>query len=137
MVSIAGIVIAVALFYLLLVDPAWTGVTNLQRDLPVLRSDAAQVAGIADATGRSPKRNASIDLQTAIQTALTAGGLTATSLSANASGSVTVKFDKIVHSTAATWAQRTVRDVGVRIESATLVASAEPGRVNAEYTFTR
>ncbi|CAN5504412.1 hypothetical protein BH10PSE17_BH10PSE17_25640 [soil metagenome] len=137
MVSIAGVVVGVAVFYLVLIEPAWNGKDRLERDLPVLRTDAAQVAGIVDATGRAPKRNPSVDLQTAVNTALTAGGLTASSVTTNPSGSVTVKFEKVVHSTTAAWAQRTVRDIGARIEAATLIAGAEPGRVNAEYTFTR
>ncbi|CAN5207495.1 hypothetical protein BH09PSE6_BH09PSE6_35040 [soil metagenome] len=136
LVSAAGIVVGIALFYLVLIEPAWTGKERLERDLPVLRTDAAQVAGIAEATGRAPRRNPNIDLQTSVNTALTAGGLTA-NVTTNPSGSVTVKFDKVVHSTTAAWAQRTVRDVGARIEAATLIAGAEPGRVNAEYTFTR
>lgn len=136
LVAIGGALLALALAYLVLIEPAWTANRRLERDLPVMRSDAAQVAGIASAFGRAPKRNPSIDLQTAIKTALTAGGLTATSVTANPSGSVTVRFDKAVHSTTAAWAQRTLRDVGARIESAALVATSD-GRVNAEYTFVR
>ena len=131
-----GIVALLAVVYLVLVDPALQGRKRLLRDLPRLRADAAEMAGIAQTPGR-PARPAAIgDLRTALASTLEAAGLEA-AVAVHANGAVEVKFDKIAYVAAAGWAQAAARDAGARLESAVVGSSGEGGRVNAEFVFVR
>ena len=48
-------VVGLALVYLVLLDPALSGRAKLERDLPKLRADAGEMAGIAAGASRLPQ----------------------------------------------------------------------------------
>lgn len=136
MVLAMGIVAGLALVYLGLVDPALQGRKRLLRELPRLRAEAAEMAGIAQAPGRPIRPAAAGDLRTALESSLQAAGLKA-ALAVRTNGAVEVKFDKTAYAVAAGWAHAVTRDAGARLESANVGASGEGGRVDAEFVFVR
>lgn len=136
MVVAMGAVAALALVYLALIDPALEGRKRLLRDLPKLRTDASEMAGIAAAANRLPKPVTGGSLRPAVEASLQAAGLKA-AVSANANGSVTVRLEKAGYNAIAAWMFRAARELGARVEVANVSSLGEGGRVNAEFTLSR
>ncbi len=128
--------VGLALVYLLLLDPALSGRAKLQRDLPKLRADAAEMSGIAAGAARLPKPVAGGTLQAVLEASLQVAGLKA-EVNARDGGAVVVKCDKLPYNAVAAWAFKAAREAGAQIESATVGTAGEGGRVNAEFVFKR
>jgi general secretion pathway protein M len=129
-------VVGLALVYLLLLDPALSGRAKFERDLPKLRADAGETAGIAAGASRLPRPVAGSNLQGVLEASLQAAGLKA-DISAKDNGAVALKFEKAPYNTIAAWAFKAVREAGAQIETASVSSAGEGGRVNAEFVFKR
>ena len=133
-----------AVLWWVLIEPAWDGRVKLLKDLPALRSQVAEVAGIAQLVGSHPAPVRGADLMPGVEASQSASGLSG-KVTVNASGSVSARFEKVVYSTAAAWAQRTARELGAHLEAASVSAPAAAsagndggtGRVNVEFVFAR
>ena len=138
LVSIALAVLAVAMVYLITIEPALNGRAQLQRELPQHRADAAEMAGIASVASQRPvtRRPANeTELRRAIEGAL---GPFASKATVTTSGtSVIVKFERLSYPALASWASRITRETGARIESAKVTPSSETGRADVEFGFAR
>jgi general secretion pathway protein M len=128
--------LGLALAYLVLLDPALSGGAKLARDLPKLRADAAEMAGIAAGAARLPHPVAGRSLRSTLEASLLAAGLKA-DISARDNGAVVLKFEKASYNTLAAWAFNAVREAAAQIETATVTSVGEGGRVNAEFVFKR
>ena len=80
----AAAVIVLACVYLLLIDPAWSGRIRLQKDLPVLRQQAAELQALTakavSLAGQQAERPAAPLTKEAVETALKVKGLSAQSV---------------------------------------------------------
>ncbi|HEU4621720.1 MAG TPA: type II secretion system protein GspM [Burkholderiaceae bacterium] len=138
LVAIALAVVAGAIVYLVAIEPALNGRAKLQRELPKLRSEAAELAGIASVASQRPvsRRPANeTELRRAIEAAL--GPLASKATVTTSGTSVVVKFERLAYPAVASWASRIVRETGARIESAKVTPSSEPERADVEFGFAR
>lgn len=141
MLVIGAVAVGLALFWILLVDPALTGRERVQRDLPRLQAEAAEVAGIAANPPRAQRNlQAEGPLRPALEAALQEGGLRA-DLATNAAGVLVVKFSETPYPQIADWLARVAADLGVTIEGAAITPvegkAGAGGKVNAEFTLRR
>lgn len=150
MVAGGSVFAVLALLWWVLIEPAWDGRAKLLKDLPALRSQVAEVAGIAQLMSSRPAPVRSAELGPGVEAAQAASGLMG-KVTVNASGSVSARFEKVVYSTSAAWAQHTARELGAHLEAVSVsmpvgtsagAASAGAGdtgsgRVNAEFVFAR
>jgi general secretion pathway protein M len=147
MVAGAAAFAALAVLWWVFIEPAWDGRARLLKDLPALRSQVAEVAGIAQVMSSRPAPVRGADLAPGVEASQSASGLSG-KVTANASGSVSARFEKVVYSTAAAWAQRTARELGAHLEAVSVSSPSSPasttgageagsGRVNAEFVFAR
>ena len=136
MVAAMAAVIVLALTWALAIDPAWTTRDRLSRDLPRLRAQAAELSALLATVqgGASTQAARQGSLEASLQAVLQASGLRALT-QPQASGAVRVQFEGVAYAELASWLDRAVRELGVRVESAK--ANAVGGRVNAELVLTQ
>lgn len=137
MVAIAIAAVAAALVWFVAIEPALDGTQRIEKALPRVRAQAAEVAGLAQLAAQRPAttRRASGDLRAAIQASL--DGLPTKPTVASNGTVVTVKFEGASYPQVAQWAGRALRESGAHIETASVTAGAEPGRATIELGFAR
>jgi general secretion pathway protein M len=133
MLSIGGAVAAIALVYSVFIDPALTGRARLQKDLPQLRQQSAQLKAMAREAGE-------LGSQPVLQvTPMTKEGLTA-SLSALGmtpqSASITGEYARIQltgvsFANLVSWLDAQRRESRISVQEATITAQTPAGQVDA------
>ncbi|HAT31779.1 MAG TPA: general secretion pathway protein GspM [Janthinobacterium sp.] len=129
--------VALALVYALLIAPALDGRAKLQKDLPQLRLDAAEIAALATQAGAlarqtpAPVPPMSRD---SLSASLTARGLSAQSIS------MTGEYAKLQLNGAAfaglaAWLDALRRESRIEVQDANLVAQPTAGLVDATLTL--
>jgi general secretion pathway protein M len=143
MVAGATVFAALALLWWVMIEPALEGRARLVKDLPALRAQVAEVAGIAQQMTKQPAPVPTAELAPGVQAAVDASGMNG-KVTSNASGSVSARFEKVVYSTAAGWAQRSARELGARLDAVSVQSlapaaggDAGSGRVTVEFVFAR
>ena len=116
MVAGAAAFAGIALLWWLGIEPAWEGRERLGRDLPALRAQAAELAGIAQWAHAQGAPLPQADLASALQARLVASGLSA-QVSAQPSGAVSVRFARSGYAATAVWAQAAARETGARLDA--------------------
>ena len=136
MVAAMLAVIVLALVWAVAIDPAWTTRERLGRELPRLRAQAAELLSLlASVQGQAPSQAARQgSLEASLQAVLQAAGLRALT-QAQANGAVRVQFEGIAYAELASWLDRVVRELGVRIETTKIAAVGS--RVNADVVVTQ
>jgi general secretion pathway protein M len=131
--GIGAAVVALALVQLLLVDPALSGRKKLNRDLPTLRQQLAQLQALAkEAAALSVSSPAALPAvsRESIEAALTRGGLTPQSVTLN--GNVAqVKLSSASFSGLLSWLDEVQQDARLAVLDANIVALPQPDRVDA------
>lgn len=128
----AGVMV-LSLLYGTLVDPPLSGRIQLQKSLPSLRQQAAQLQAMArevatlTASAGPPPMEVT---QPAIQEALERVGLKARSVSVN-NDMVQLQFDSVSFSALMTWLEQMRREARLTPTDASFVAQAAPDVVNA------
>lgn len=140
MVAGAAALLALAVLYLLLIEPAWLGRERAQRELPVLRTQLARVASLADEATRLAAAPASALTPQAVRARLEASidsaGLADAMTGLQHSGSLfDVRFDSVSYADWLAWLDDVVRDVRLRVVDAAVTREAAPGRVDARVSF--
>lgn len=135
LVGVAAAVVAVAVVYLALFEPAWQGRAKLQRELPVLRAQLAQVgalAGEAQRLGTMPAVAGSVEaLRASLEQSVKAAGLSANLASLEVSdGLFDLRFREVSHAPWLDWLDTTVRETRLRVATATVTREAAPGVVS-------
>lgn len=136
MVVAAGLVVLAAIVYLLLVEPAWQGRRNLQRELPALRSQLARVDQLADEASQLGKVAAAADTPEAVRARLEQSidraGLRPALAQLQQTGNLfDVRFRSVPHAAWLAWIDIAVRDTRLRIVEASITREASPGVVVA------
>jgi len=132
-------VLAAALVYLLLIEPAWLGSRRLE---PALRTQRTQVAQLdqllaeartlrarAATAGMSPA-----EAREAIDKSLAAAGLKPTR-NAPLGDDLQLAFTDVPYAAWAGWLAQTERQTGARARSVVARATATPGRADIEVTL--
>lgn len=139
MLSVAMLVIVLGLFYMLLIDPAMSGRQDLEKKLPALRQQAAEVQAMAkEASGLAGKTAAPPATVTkeSLEASLARKGLKPKSVSLT--GEI-VKVQLASASFAGTieWLDEMQRTARLSVVDANFDAQEQPDSVNATLTLRR
>lgn len=133
----AGIaVVVLGLFYALLIDPALGGRKELERRLPTLRQQAAEVQALAREAQnmKNAVRPAAPLTREGMESLLGAKGLKAQNLAVNGE-MVKVQFKGASFSSIIAWLADIQRSARVTVVDAVVEAQAQPDMVNANMTL--
>ena len=135
--TVGGGALALALLYSLLIAPALDGRAKLQKDLPQLRQEAADMAALArqarELASQSPVAAAPLG-RDALNASLAARGLTPQSVSMTGDY-VRVQLAGVPFPSLMQWLDALRREHHVTVQEATIGAQAAPGVVDAAITL--
>jgi general secretion pathway protein M len=137
MLVVAGLVVTLGLIYALLIDPALTGRVQLNKNLPVLRQQVAQMQAFSkEAAALSANSSAPLVTMSKenIEAALVSNGLKPQSVV------VTGDFAKVQLSAVSfagtmNWLVEMQKTALLSVVDANIVALAQPDMVNATFTL--
>jgi len=132
-----GAFLLLALYYAVLFDPAWSGITRLTRGLPPLRAQASQLdqlLGEVKALRTRPQvaTVSAQDSRAQIEKTLAASGLKATRIVPLSDGDLQLSFSNVPYASWAVWLAGIERDLGARASSVKATATATPGNVDLD-----
>lgn len=135
--TIGGGVVLGALVYLLFISPAVTGRAQLEKALPQLRQDAAQLRTMAIEAGelsRQPPAAGTPMSREGLVASLTLLGLTPQSVTMTGEFAK-VQFSAVPFASLVTWLDGQRRDGRISVQDATIGAQGEGGKVDATLTL--
>lgn len=137
MLTVAVVVVAAGLIYALLIDPALSGRAELEKRLPPLRQQAAEVQSLAkEASALAGKTAAPPPAMTrqGIEASLSRKGLKAQNVSV--SGELTkVQLNGVPFSATAEWLGELQKTARMSVVEAVVEAQEQPDVVNANLTL--
>jgi general secretion pathway protein M len=137
LLRIGGIVVGLALFYGVLVDPALSGRAALQKSLPVLRQQAAEMQAMAREAQALQSQNTIAPTPMTrdnINSGLAARGLNPQSL--NVTGEYAkLQFNGVQYAGIVAWLDAIRIESGISVVDASFTAQDAPGVVNASLTL--
>jgi len=139
MLTVAIVVIVVALIYALLIDPALSGRRDLEHKLPALRGQAAELQRMAqDAQSLSGKAGtpAPALTQASLTASLSDKGLDAKNVTLSGD-LVKLQLSGASFANLVDWLQAAQQNLRLSVVDATIVAQAQPDTVNADLTLHR
>lgn len=142
LLTAAAILILFTVIYLLLLDPALTGRVRLQKDLPALRQQAAELQSLtakaASLSGQLAARPASPLSKEAVETALTSKGLKPQSV-ALSGDMAKVQLSAVAFAGLLDWLDDAQKNAHWQVVDANISAvngsAPQPGIVNATVTL--
>ena len=132
-----ALVVVIAVVILLLIEPAATGIRQLERGLPQTRTQAAQLEALLGEV-KSLKAMAQVatvsaqEARGAIEKSLAAAGLKAARIVPLSDGDIQLTFSNVPYATWATWLAATERELGARTTSVVANGNTTPGNVDVE-----
>lgn len=137
----AGVlVVAAALVYLVLIEPAWQGTRKLERSLPTTRAQSAELAALlAQARElRDRPQSAQVaggDVRAALEASLKRAGLKPTRLAVGAEGDLQLAFAKVDYAVWSRWLAEAEREFGLRVLAVNATAVQPAGAADIELTL--
>lgn len=130
-------VVTAAIFYLLLIDPAWTGSHALERSLPSVRTQAAQLDSyLAEANALKSRPQVALvgatEARAAIEKSLAAAGLKATRTLALSDTDTQLSFTNVPYASFTAWLAETERTLGLRAYSVSAKRVSTAGNADIE-----
>lgn len=146
MVGAAFVVVSSGVLYAVALEPAWTARARLERELPALREQAAQMEQQAAEARRLIARGAAVPnaagLRDALKQSLANAGLVASGLDASqasaAGAPLTLKFGAVNAAVWLAWLDGVQRELRVRpsaVSARQLDKADSPGTITAEVAF--
>lgn len=135
---VGGFALLAVLVFLLLIEPAYTGIGRLERSLPQQRNGAAELEALLSEvkTMRARPQVASVsagDVRAAIDTSLTRAGIKAARIVPLSDGDMQLTFSDVPYASWAPWLAGIERELGARATSVTVSARDKtPGNVDVE-----
>ncbi|HTN48079.1 MAG TPA: type II secretion system protein M [Burkholderiaceae bacterium] len=133
-----GVILAAVLLYLMLIEPAWTGIGRLERSLPQQRAQAAELDSLlGEVKGlRAQPQVATVssaEVKGAIEASLGRAGLKMTRMVPLSEGDLQLTFSNVPYGTWATWLAGIERELGARATTVVVTGKdGTPGNVDAE-----
>jgi general secretion pathway protein M len=133
-----GIVLAVVLLYLMLIEPAWSGIGRLERALPQQRAQAAELESLlGEVKGLKAQPQvatvSAAEVKGAIETSLGRSGLKMARMVPLSEGDVQLTFTNVPYGAWATWLAGIERELGARATTVVVTGKdGTPGNVDAE-----
>ncbi|MDR2836986.1 MAG: type II secretion system protein M [Azonexus sp.] len=135
--AVAGAVVAFCLVYGLLIDPALTGLSKLEKTLPALRQQAAEVQMLARQAGEQANVPAPPPVtQASLEAALARNGLKAESLSLSGDW-VKAEFRGVSFAATVNWLDEMQKTARLTVVEANVEAEDRPDTVNATFSLRR
>jgi general secretion pathway protein M len=136
----AGTVLVLALLYLVLIEPAFTGLAQLQRSLPQTRAQAARLdALLAEAHALKARPPAAqvpaAQMRTSLDASLAAAGLKAERIVPLSNGDLQLKFVNVPYGRWSAWLAASERDLGAHAVAVDAKAAPAPGDVDVELSL--
>jgi general secretion pathway protein M len=136
-----GGVLLLVVAYLLLVEPAWSGINRLERSLPQQRAQAAELeALLGEVKGlRAQPQVATVsasEVKGAIEGSLARAGLKTTRIVPLSDGDVQLTFANVPYGTWAAWLAGIERELGARATAVAVTGKdGTPGNVDVELSL--
>ncbi len=135
--GLAATVIAAAAVYLLLIEPAATGIPRLERSLPAARTQAAQLDQLlAEVANLKARPQVAVlppaEARAALEKSLEAAGLKAARIASLADGDLQLTFANVPYAAWSTWLADTERQLGAKAHVVTARATATAGAADIE-----
>jgi general secretion pathway protein M len=131
----AGLVVLVGLVWWIAIEPALKARARLTQQLPLLRLQASELAGLA--TQGTIRRSVSkTDLADSLSVSLTAAGFDAKAVELLDQDRARVRLTSVDYGKLVRWLDETQAASATLLESATITLQ-EPSQVNAELLFQR
>jgi general secretion pathway protein M len=135
--AIGGAVVLLALLYMILVAPAMEGRAQLNRSLPQLRQQAAELQAMAQeasALAQAPHSQVTPLTRETVSTSLSGRGLTPQSLSMTGEY-IKLQLNNVSFANLATWLDEQRRANRVLVQDAVVTALPVAGQVDATMTL--
>ena len=136
--GVGGTVLLIVLLYLMLIEPAWSGINRLERSLPQQRAQAAELDALLGEV-KSMKSQPQVamvspsEVKGAIEASLARAGLKAARMVPLSDGDMQLTFANVPYGTWASWLAGIERELGARTTSLVVTGKdATPGNVDAE-----
>lgn len=135
---VGGILLLAVIAYLILVEPAWTGITRLEKSLPQQRANAAELEALLAEVKALKARPAvatmsAADARGALEGSLAKAGIKATRIVPLSDGDIQLTFSDVPVSKWAPWLANIERELGARSTAVTVTGrEAAPGNVDVE-----
>jgi general secretion pathway protein M len=140
MLTLAIIAILVGLFYVLLIDPAASGRKDLEKKLPALRQQAAEVRAMAkeatELSGKAAAAPPAAVTRESLEASLTRKGLKPQNLSVTGE-MVKLQLASVSFADTVDWLDEMQRTARLSVVDANFDAQAQPDTVNATLTLRR
>lgn len=130
-------VVVVAIVYLLLIEPAVSGINRLERGLPQTRAQAAKLEALL-AEVKALRARAQVatlspqETRAAVEKSLAAAGLKAARVVPLSDGDLQLTFANVPYAGWAVWLAGVERELGGRAMIVTANATGTPGNVDVE-----
>jgi len=138
MVAVAVALVAVALLYLVGIEPAWTARARLARELPRLQEQMAELEALHDEARLLRQQGFGTDtdtsLQAGVERSLGRAGLLA-KLRVESGSRISVSAVGVQAQAWFAWMEEFARESRVRVARARITRSGLPGTVDAEVGF--
>jgi general secretion pathway protein M len=136
----AAAVVLLALFYLMLIEPAATGIPRLERSLPAARTQAAQLEQLlAEITTLKSRPQAAVlaptEARSALERSLAAAGLKAGRIAPLADGDLQVTFANVSYAAWSAWLAAAERELGAKTTAVNARATNTPGAADIEMSL--
>jgi general secretion pathway protein M len=136
--GVGGTVLLIVVLYLVLIEPAWSGIGRLERSLPQQRAQAAELDALLGEVKAMKSRPqvamvSPSEVKGAIETSLARSGLKAARMVPLSDGDMQLTFANVPYGTWASWLAGIERELGARTISLVVTGKdATPGNVDAE-----
>lgn len=131
-------IVLIAILFLLLIEPAWSGIGRLERSLPQQRAQAAELDALLGEVKnlKSQPQVATVsasEVRGALEASLKRAGMKASRIVPLSDGDIQLTFSDVPFGTWATWVAGIERELGARTASVVINGKdATPGNVDAE-----
>jgi general secretion pathway protein M len=135
--ALLGGVVALAVLYLALIEPAYTGIKRLERGLPQTRSQAAQLDALLGEVKALKARPqvatvSPAEARGAIDKSLAASGMKAARIVPLSDGDLQITIANVPFASWTAWLAGIERELGARAISVTANGTGTPGNVDVE-----
>jgi general secretion pathway protein M len=135
--ALLGLIVVLALAYLMLIEPAVAGIKRLERGLPQARAQAAQLDALLGEvkTLKSRPQVATVsptEARGAIDKSLAAAGLKAARIVPLSDGDLQITIANVPYAAWSVWLAGLERELGARAISVNANGTATPGNVDVE-----
>jgi general secretion pathway protein M len=136
----AATVLLLAAIYLLLIEPAATGIPRLERTLPAARTQAEQLdrllAEVASLKAKPQTATlAPAEARAAVERSLAAAGLKASRVVPLAEGDLQITFANVPYAAWSTWLAGVERELGAKASIVAARATGTPGATDIDVTL--